>query len=187
MGRQSPSPSDDAVEALAPLLSQPVVETCLAVPAWTLAGDRDRSLARLAFADRLPDRIRLRRSKGHMTSVYGRMLAAGLPRLRPWLLDGVLAQQGLIDRSLAENRPYPGGPGVARRLRRDHHRLGGGGLGPVLVFASRSALGVASNTSKPDTSSNTVPWTVAPSLAPAQRLCRDMTAPRANADVETSR
>ncbi|WAC61368.1 asparagine synthase C-terminal domain-containing protein [Brevundimonas sp. SL130] len=102
VGRQSPSPSNDAIEALAPLLSQPVVETCLALPAWILAGDRDRGLARLAFADRLPDLIRLRRSKGHMTSVYGRMLAAGLPRLRPWLLDGVLAQQGLIDRTLAE-------------------------------------------------------------------------------------
>lgn len=102
VGRQSASPSDDTIEALAPLLSQPVIETCLALPCWILAGDRDRSLARQAFADRLPDAIRERRTKGHMTAVYGRMLAAGLPSLRPWLLDGVLAQQGLIDRTLAE-------------------------------------------------------------------------------------
>lgn len=86
-------------DLLHPLLSQPVVELCLSIPAVDLTrGGRGRALAREAFANRLPDLITQRRSKGDLTAYYGRMLARSLPALRPYLLDGVVAAHGLIAR-----------------------------------------------------------------------------------------
>ncbi len=86
-------------ELVHPLLSQPIVELCLAIPAIDLTrGGRGRALAREAFADRLPDLVTRRRSKGDLTAYYGRMLGRSLEILRPYLLDGRLAQEGLIDR-----------------------------------------------------------------------------------------
>ncbi|WP_183212682.1 asparagine synthase-related protein [Brevundimonas variabilis] len=92
----------EAVDVLHPLLAMPVVELCLSLstPALT-CGRRDRGLARLAFTDRLPKSILDRRSKGEMTAFYGHMIAGGLDVLRPWLLDGRLAEEGLIDRDRA--------------------------------------------------------------------------------------
>lgn len=85
-----------------PLLSQPVVEACLTIPAEQLALGRDRGLARRAFADRLTPEIAARRSKGDLTAYYGRMIARSLPALRPWLLDGMLCAQGLLDRGCTD-------------------------------------------------------------------------------------
>jgi len=86
-----------------PLLSQPLVEFCLAVPSFDLAlGSNDRALAREAFADRLPAEVLTRRSKGDLTAYYGRMLARSLGVVRPYLLDGLLAGEGLIDRPYLE-------------------------------------------------------------------------------------
>ncbi|WP_332768902.1 asparagine synthase C-terminal domain-containing protein [Phenylobacterium sp.] len=86
-------------EILHPLLAQPVVEHCLAVSAADLTvGGRDRGLARTAFAERLPASIRERRAKGELTAYYGRMVAASLAFLRPYLLEGRLAGEGLLDR-----------------------------------------------------------------------------------------
>ncbi len=95
---QGPSLQTRAVSVFHPLLSQPVVETCLALPTPQLTlGRRDRALARKAFADRLPATITSRKSKGEMTAFYGRMIAEGLDVLRPWLLEGRLAARGLLD------------------------------------------------------------------------------------------
>ncbi|MDP3747616.1 MAG: asparagine synthase-related protein [Phenylobacterium sp.] len=86
-------------ELIHPLLSQPIVELCLAIPAIDLTrGGHGRALAREAFADRLPDLVTQRRSKGDLTAYYGRMLGRSLDVLRPYLLEGRLAQAGLIDR-----------------------------------------------------------------------------------------
>lgn len=86
-----------------PLLSQPMIELCLSIPATLLAaGEDDRSLARRAFADRLPRIVAERRSKGDITAFFGRSLAASLPVLREMLLDGRLVAQGLIDRARLE-------------------------------------------------------------------------------------
>ena len=86
-----------------PLLAQPVVELCLSIPAPILAiGAHDRPHARAAYADRLPALIRDRRGKGDVTSVFARSIAAGLSVLRPFLLEGRLAAQGLIDRAKLE-------------------------------------------------------------------------------------
>ncbi|MBD3836811.1 asparagine synthase-related protein [Brevundimonas sp.] len=85
-----------------PLLAQPVVEACLSIPSPRLTLCRDRGLARRAFADRLTPDIAARRSKGDLTAYYGRMIARSLPALRPWLLDGALCAQGLLDRGRTE-------------------------------------------------------------------------------------
>jgi asparagine synthase (glutamine-hydrolysing) len=95
----APSGQTAVVDLFHPLLAQPVVEACLSLSASQLTyGARDRGLVRRAFADRLPASILERRSKGDMTAFYGRMIAANLAVLRPWLLDGRLAAEGLIDR-----------------------------------------------------------------------------------------
>lgn len=91
------------VDPVHPLLSQPVVELCLSLPAYQLTlARRDRALARLAFADRLPPVIVERRSKGELSGYFGRMVADGLDAVRPWLLEGRLAAEGHIDRAAFE-------------------------------------------------------------------------------------
>lgn len=93
----------EAIDVRHPLCAQPVIEACLAMPTPLLAlGGRGRGLARHAFRDRLPPLITERRSKGDMTRIYGRMILDNLDVLRPWLLDGRLAAEGVIDRSAAE-------------------------------------------------------------------------------------
>lgn len=81
-----------------PLLSQPVMEHALAVPAdRLLAGVRDRGLARLAFADRLPALITERRDKGDLSVFYGHVLLSSLPALRPFLMEGRMMEHRLLD------------------------------------------------------------------------------------------
>lgn len=91
-----------------PLLSQPVMELCLSIPTWELVrGGRDRGLAREAFGSWLPDALAQRRSKGNLTSHYARRTAASAAVLRPHLLDGVLADAGLLDRAATEAALQP--------------------------------------------------------------------------------
>lgn len=88
---------------LNPLLGQPVVEHCLGVPADRLTlGPRDRGLARKAFSDRLPVEIRDRRSKGDLSVFYGRLIRASLPALRDLLIEGRLAEAGVLNRNQLE-------------------------------------------------------------------------------------
>lgn len=79
-----------------PLLAQPVVEYALGLTAPDLTRGRDRGLARLAFADVVPDAIARRPTKGRMSAHYGRVLANALGELRPLLLDGRLVARGLV-------------------------------------------------------------------------------------------
>lgn len=80
-----------------PLLSQPVVETCLETSTPVLSqGEGERSFARRVFADRLPEIIVSRRSKGDISVFLGRTLALNAPMLRDFLLDGRLVAQGVI-------------------------------------------------------------------------------------------
>lgn len=103
VSRHGPSLLTSSVDVRHPLCAQPVIETCLALPAWLLTiGGRDRGLARRAFADRLPPEILQRRSKGDMTRLYGRMILDNLTLFRALLLDGRLAEEGLIDRQRAD-------------------------------------------------------------------------------------
>lgn len=86
-----------------PLLSQPVVELCLSIPAPMLAvGDTDRPFARAAYAERLPAAVLRRRWKGDLSVFFAQSMAESLPFLRSFLLEGRLAGQGLIDRERLE-------------------------------------------------------------------------------------
>jgi asparagine synthase (glutamine-hydrolysing) len=98
-----PTRRADLARLAHPLLTQPVIELCLSIPAPILcSGDGDRTLARAAFADRLPSSIVERRSKGDVSVYLGRNLAGSLDYLRPLLLEGRLAAKGLIDRAAVD-------------------------------------------------------------------------------------
>ena len=90
-------------ELLYPLAAQPVIEFCLALPAAVLTeGGRERSLARTAFAARLPPEVRHRRKKGELTAFHAQTVAASLDFLREYLLDGCLARALVLDRRRLE-------------------------------------------------------------------------------------
>jgi len=87
-----------AIPTILPLLAQPVVEACLAVPSWLwFEKGRNRALARRAFAPHLPRAIVERRSKGTPDSFQGEIFEHHHATLRDMLLGGALAEQGLID------------------------------------------------------------------------------------------
>lgn len=87
-----------AAELIHPLLSQPVMEHCLAIPADRLTqGPRDRGLARKAFVDRLPASIAQRRDKGDLGRFYGHVVQRSLGDLRPLLMEGLMVEHRLLD------------------------------------------------------------------------------------------
>lgn len=102
------------MERIMPLFAQPVVEACLRAPTWLLTvGGRDRGLARRAFASILPPEIAGRESKGGADNLFGRTLAAHRGWIEPMLLDGLLADQGLIDRDAVRDALAAVGEGVS--------------------------------------------------------------------------
>jgi len=114
----------EAADLVHPLLSQPVMETCLRLPSWVLTGGgHDRLLARQAFADRLPPQIVHRRSKAELSAYYGHAIAAAIDELLPHLLEGRLSEAGLIDRVQVE-----------AALRTDH-LIWQGGYGDLMMLA----------------------------------------------------
>lgn len=98
----------ETVDMVHPLMSQPLIEWALRTPVPHLVeGGRDRALARATFADRLPQAIAARRGKGDYGAYYNRQVAANLPFLRAYLLDGRLAVEGVLNRSEMETRLHP--------------------------------------------------------------------------------
>jgi len=97
-------------DLLHPLAAQPVLELCLALPTpWLAGGSFDRPFARNAFADRIPQLVRDRRAKGVATVHFQKLVANSLPFLRRYLLDGVLADAGLLDRRALAHALDPNG------------------------------------------------------------------------------
>lgn len=95
---RGPTTRAERFDLIHPLLAQPVVELCLAIPSWQLCHGRlDRGLARQAFAADLPEIIARRRGKGEVSTYYSHAIIANLPFLRGLLLDGLLVQRGLLD------------------------------------------------------------------------------------------
>lgn len=87
------------VPSIALLLAQPVIEACLSVPSWRwFDRGRDRAAARHGFSTLLPEAVAWRRSKGAMDSFIVEIFDANRTRLKPFLLDGMLAASGLIER-----------------------------------------------------------------------------------------
>jgi asparagine synthase (glutamine-hydrolysing) len=104
---------------LCPLLAQPVVELCLAIPSWRwCAGGRNRAVARTAFAPLLPADISERRSKGspdgHSRALYDRCGA----EIRERLLEGRLARSGALDGAALDAMFQGSGSSNARDLAR---------------------------------------------------------------------
>ena len=98
-----PSRRASAAHFIHPLLAQPVVEHCLSRPSFELTqGRRDRAYARTCFEARLPPEIAWRHGKGDATAHFGRAVAAHLQFLRGYLLEGLLATQGVLDRRRLE-------------------------------------------------------------------------------------
>lgn len=84
---------------ISPLMSQPVVETCLGIPSWLWCLDgRDRAIARMAFESALPARIIDRVSKGGPDGFANEFLASRRDQVRDVLMNGALSRHGLIDR-----------------------------------------------------------------------------------------
>lgn len=87
-----------SAERVHPLLSQPLLELCLATPTYILTeGGQGRALARRAFAGDMPPEIAGRRSKGGIEQYVTMVLRRNLPFARELLLDGHLVKQGLLD------------------------------------------------------------------------------------------
>lgn len=105
---------------ISPLLSQPVVECCLSIPTWCwCSGGRNRSVARDAFAGRLPPEVIERRSKGHFDGFCASLFEANRDLVRAMLLDGELARQELLDRDsirAALSDPFPSAETITRLL-----------------------------------------------------------------------
>ncbi|WP_454884351.1 asparagine synthase-related protein [Sphingomonas oryzagri] len=81
-----------------PLLAQPLVEACLRIPSWLwCTGGRNRSVARRAFADLLPQSIIARRSKGTPDSFVADLLDVHRENIREMLGDGILRREGMIE------------------------------------------------------------------------------------------
>ncbi len=81
-----------------PLISQPLIELCLRLPAWQLtAGGRSRGLARQAFSQRLPAGIADRTTKGSAARFYPDQVAALRAAAGQLLRQGELVSRGLID------------------------------------------------------------------------------------------
>jgi len=88
------------VDEIHPLISQPLLECCLQIPTYVLShGGTDRTIARSAFQDALPREIVQRSSKGAVTRYFYEAVYGNRPHIRPFLLDGLLADQGLLDRA----------------------------------------------------------------------------------------
>ena len=105
-----PDPQPGDALGLHPLLAQPIVELCLRVPSWLwFTGGRDRAVARAAFRGIVPDRILDRRGKGSLESMFMRGYLESRAKLRDFLVDGCLAQHGIIDAdALAAYLALPG-------------------------------------------------------------------------------
>jgi Asparagine synthase. len=81
-----------------PLLSQPVMETCLSIPSWMwVTGGRNRAVARLAFSDALPAQVLHRKSKGNFSQYNGAVYRRNKEAMRRFLLEGRLQAHGLLD------------------------------------------------------------------------------------------
>lgn len=81
-----------------PLMSQPLIETCLRIPTWLWpTGGMNRALARAAFADRLPPDILRRTTKAGPDSFIRNAFRTHQEQLRDLLVEGILAANGIVD------------------------------------------------------------------------------------------
>ncbi|WP_395336767.1 asparagine synthase-related protein [Novosphingobium sp. BL-8H] len=121
---------------IAPLVTQPLIELCLAIPSWHwFARGNNRAAARTAFETLLPPEIAWRRGKGNPESFLFSLLERNRAAITDHLLDGILASAGVIDTTA-----------LARALR-DTERLTGTTYGRILhlLDAETWARGIMAN------------------------------------------
>lgn len=94
----------DETDETHPLFSQPLLESSLQTPChWFCTGGIQRGLARIAFADIIPDSIQNRRFKSSNNSHWLSAVTRELPRYRALMLDGSLAMSGLLETNNIES------------------------------------------------------------------------------------
>jgi asparagine synthase (glutamine-hydrolysing) len=100
----SPFASPGDPPQLSPLMSQPLVEISLRIPAYLhFKHGQNRAVARAAFADRLPMAVLQRGTgKGGPTLWSRDVMERNAAYVREYLLDGILVQRRLIDRNKVE-------------------------------------------------------------------------------------
>lgn len=80
------------------LLSQPIIEACLAAPPYVMTeGGKERALARLAFEDLIPESVAKRTMKGETTRYFAAILAANRDWIRDVMIEGEAVRCGLAD------------------------------------------------------------------------------------------
>lgn len=90
---------------ITPLISQPMIEACLAIPSWQWRdGGRDRAVARDAFSADLPTDVVRRRAKGGPDGFAAVVMNRHRSAIRERLLDGELARNRVVDRKALETR-----------------------------------------------------------------------------------
>lgn len=88
---------------ISPLMSQPILETCLAIPTWVWCeGGNNRAVAREAFRDLLPAAVIDRRTKVAFSGIVHRVVRSQLPALREILFEGTLARERMLDTRILE-------------------------------------------------------------------------------------
>ena len=97
----TPVGDDDDPEWISPLNSQPIIELCLRLPISSFVRHGlDRAVLRDAFSRDLPAEIVRRRSKGTTSTQRAAVYSANRDFLCRLLLDGILANKGLLDRRM---------------------------------------------------------------------------------------
>ena len=97
------------VSLLTPLLSQPVLETCLATPTWHwCAGGINRAPARSAFRDALPPLVIDRTTKTGPGSFMADVFEKNRAEIRDRLYHGTLMRHHLLDLPQLERLFSPG-------------------------------------------------------------------------------
>jgi len=95
---------ETAAEVVHPLYARPLLDLCLQVPSWlTVAGGRDRAVAREAFRPLLPSSVIQRRDKGSLEGLLHRRFTRLGDSIRTLTLEGELARSGLLDRPAIES------------------------------------------------------------------------------------
>ena len=96
--RLRPLPASLESRELHPLLSQPLIEQCLRIPTYELlCGGRTRGLARKTFANYVPAQIIDRELKGQTTHHVLGLLHKSSSFITDLMLNGTLAQKGLLN------------------------------------------------------------------------------------------
>lgn len=93
----------DGIPIFHPLTSQPLLETCLQIPAWLQCEQGfDRSVARKAFRSALPDVVVNRRTKGGPQGFSFQIFSNFREEMKDRLMNGFLAEERIVDRRAIE-------------------------------------------------------------------------------------